>query len=85
MPSHAFARLLARHLTPIHAVSRLLTPSPQVITIMRGAAKPSSNKRDLVIAFFLVWICYASMGVSASICPPLQVQFLIYTHLNGVL
>ena len=52
---------------------------------MRGAAKPSSNKRDLVIAFFLVWICYASMGVSASICPPLQVQFLIYTHLNGVL
>jgi len=41
-----------------------------VMTIMRGAAKPSNNKRDLGLAFLLTWFCYASMGISANICPP---------------
>ena len=42
-----------------------------VMTIMRGAARPKNNRRDINIAFALVWVCYASMGVSANICPPL--------------
>ena len=42
-----------------------------VMTIMRGASTPRNNPRDLAIAFFLVWICYVSMGVTANICPPL--------------
>jgi len=41
-----------------------------VMTIMRGAAKPSNNKRDLGLAFLLTWFCYASMGISANLCPP---------------
>lgn len=43
-----------------------------VMTIMRGAAEPRHNQRDLVVAFFLVWLCYASMGVAANVCPPLH-------------
>jgi len=42
-----------------------------VMTIMRSAAKPANNTRDLNVAFFLTWICYASMGVLTCVCPPL--------------
>jgi sodium-coupled neutral amino acid transporter 9 len=40
------------------------------ITIMRGAAQPHKNQRNLATAFFLVWICYASMGVASNLFPP---------------
>ena len=43
-----------------------------VMTIMRGAAKPSNNPRDVIFAFGLVWLCYVSMGLSANLCPPLH-------------
>lgn len=43
-----------------------------VMTIMRGAARPRNNSRDLSIAYFLTWLCYASVGASCNICPPLQ-------------
>ena len=43
-----------------------------VMTIMRGAAKPQNNSRDLVIAYFITWLCYASVGASSNICPPLH-------------
>ena len=42
-----------------------------VLTIMRGAAEPQHNSRDLSVAFVLVWFCYAVMGVSANVFPPL--------------
>jgi sodium-coupled neutral amino acid transporter 9 len=43
-----------------------------LLTIMRGSAKPEKGQRDLGWAFFLTWACYASMGVSANICPPMR-------------
>jgi len=42
-----------------------------LITIMRGAANPEKNPRDIGVAFFLVWICYVAMGVAANLFPPL--------------
>lgn len=43
-----------------------------VITIMRGAAKPRNNSRDLSLAYLLTWACYAAVGASSNICPPLH-------------
>ena len=42
-----------------------------LITIMRSAATPAHNGRDLTVAFALTWACYIVMGASACICPPL--------------
>ena len=41
-----------------------------VLTIMRAAATPRHNQRDLSAAYVLVWICYAGMGVASNVCPP---------------
>jgi len=42
-----------------------------VLTIMRAAAYPRKNQRNLKLAYTLVWFCYASMGLFANLCPPL--------------
>ena len=42
-----------------------------VLTIMRAAAYPRKNQRNLKLAYVLVWFCYASMGLFANLCPPL--------------
>ena len=44
-----------------------------VMTIMRGAAEPKKNKRNMTTAFSLTWFCYASMGVSANLLPPMGI------------
>jgi len=41
-----------------------------VLTIMRAAAYPQKNQRNLKLAYVLVWFCYASMGLAANLCPP---------------
>jgi len=42
-----------------------------VLTIMRAAAYPKKNQRNLKVAYTLVWFCYASMGLLANLCPPM--------------
>jgi len=41
-----------------------------IMTIMRGAASPQHNRRDVSVAFLLVWLCYVAMGVCSNLFPP---------------
>lgn len=41
------------------------------LTIMRAAAVPKDNQRNLTVAFVLVYLTYTGFGVLGNICPPL--------------
>ena len=42
------------------------------ITIFRAAAQPNHNRRNMSVAYALVFATYTGVGVSANLCPPLR-------------